>query len=64
MTDKTCAHVSCSCSVDVDRMYCSEACRRAAERAAPTLARCGCEHPHCSSDVSEHGEHSLGQGAR
>ena len=65
MSERTCGHSPCSCPVTADRMYCSETCRRAAERAAPTpTTTCECKHVECLSDVGKRGAHHLGQGAR
>ena len=65
MSEKTCGHSPCGCPVETDRMYCSEACRIAAEREAPApVPSCECKHVPCLSDVGKRGEHNLRQGAR
>ena len=50
-TRRQCAHPACTCSVDDDKVYCSDYCAKAGAEVVDdddTLA-CGCGHAECDA---------------
>jgi len=47
-----CGHPACSCFVDADGAFCSEACSRA-EQSSAAKSTCLCAHAACGATVSE-----------
>lgn len=47
---KKCAHDRCSCTVDKDHKYCSQACEDTAKDGLETLG-CDCGHSGCQGEL-------------
>jgi hypothetical protein len=46
-----CSHPQCTCPVEEEGEYCSQACSDAAEDSSQN-ARCNCPHPQCASAMA------------